>query len=179
MVQINKMFVLLRAEGSAFIVVCAARYKWSGECTKAGVYIERARTCCKHGWAVASLWLSLDLGDRHPSYWQKTVKKSLQLISQILRKIIQKTLNINQNYQSIQLLKKNYIKNLNCDRKIAKIHVWFKEKHMKNLKYCQNCDRLNIEMSVCTEQMHEIHPYGAYVLLGSLDSVSLGGVMCS
>ena len=42
---------------------------------------------------------------------------------------------------------------------------------MKNLKYCQNCDRLNIEMIVCTEQMHDIHPYGTYVLLGSLEFV--------
>ena len=55
---------MLHAEGSAFIVVCAAGYKWSGECTKAGVYIERAQTCCEHRSAAASLWLGLDLGDR-------------------------------------------------------------------------------------------------------------------
>ena len=59
-----RCFVVLRAEGSAFIVVCAAGYKWSRECTKAGCYIERARTCCKDGGAAASLRLGLDLGDR-------------------------------------------------------------------------------------------------------------------
>ena len=57
--------VLLCAVSSAFIVVCAVLGTSVWGCTKAGAYIDRAQTCCKYGWAAASLWLSLDLGDRH------------------------------------------------------------------------------------------------------------------
>ena len=66
-VQINKMFVVLCAEGSAFIVVCAAGYSEVGN-VQSRVYIERAWMCCEHGSTATSLWLGLDLGDRHPSY---------------------------------------------------------------------------------------------------------------
>ena len=45
---------------------------------------------------------------------------------------------------------------------------------MKNLKYYQNCDRLNIEIDICTKPMLEICPYGTYVLLRSLECVLRG-----
>ena len=45
---------------------------------------------------------------------------------------------------------------------------------MKNLKNCQNYDRLNIEIDICTEPKHKICPYGTYVLLGSLEHVLRG-----
>ena len=45
---------------------------------------------------------------------------------------------------------------------------------MKNLKCCQNYDRLNIEIDICTKPMLEMCPYGTYVLLGSLECVLRG-----
>ena len=60
----------------------------------------------EHGHAVASLWhrhvpsCSLAIGPRHPSYWQKTVKKSLQL-----------TLHLTKYFDDLQLKFSNFTKN--------------------------------------------------------------------
>ena len=45
---------------------------------------------------------------------------------------------------------------------------------MKNLKNCQNYDRLNIEIDICTKPKHKMCPYGTYVLLRSLECVLRG-----
>ena len=63
--------------------------------------------------------------------------------------------------------------------KLTKIHEWFKEKHTKNLKYDQNYCRLNIEIDICTEQSDKNVSLWDLLLLGSLEHVSLGDVMCS
>ena len=53
--------------------------------------------------------------------------------------------------------------------KLTKIHEWFKEKHMKNLKMTEITIRLNIEYDICTEPNWDVCPYGTYVLLRSLE----------
>ena len=53
--------------------------------------------------------------------------------------------------------------------------MWFKEKHTKNLKNCQNYDRLNIGIEyLYWNQCLRMCPYGTYVLLGSLKHVLRG-----
>ena len=47
-------------------------------------------------------------------------------------------------------------------------------KHMKNLKNCQNYDRLNIEWVFVPNRCLKCGPYGTYVLLGSLKRVLRG-----
>ena len=45
---------------------------------------------------------------------------------------------------------------------------------MKNLKYDQNCCRLNIEIAICTKPIDKVCPYGTYLLLRSLERVLRG-----
>ena len=56
--------------------------------------------------------------------------------------------------------------------KLAKLHLWFKEKHMKNLKNDQNYCRLNIEIDICTEAKFVL--MAKYCPYGSLDCILRG-----
>ena len=103
--------------GSAFIIlcwvqVCSMKYEYGGMYKCRGlcwvsmdVQVASGRCTSEQGWLWPHCQLGLDLGDRHPSYWQKTVKKSFRLIVTICQN--------NWNYHNIELLhKEKYIKTL-------------------------------------------------------------------
>ena len=114
-VQINKMCVLLPAAGSAFIVVCAGCWLQVGNVQELGFILR------EHGCAMSMdvLWprygCGLDVGHRHPSYWQKTVKKSLWLSIWNFKENYTKTLIWTKITKIVELLRKNTLKTLNYD----------------------------------------------------------------
>ena len=80
-------------------------YKAGGLCWVSTDVCIAAQTSAWARVAAASLVLGLNVRGRHPSYWQKTVKKVYNL-SLNLKENYTKTLNINQNYQIIEILRK-------------------------------------------------------------------------
>ena len=102
----------MRAVGSDFIICCCVGYKYEWGMYKAGGLCWVSTDICvaartsgvsKGGCSLAGA--RPYVRGRHPSYWQKTVKKVYNL-SLNLKENYTKTLNINQNYQIIEILRK-------------------------------------------------------------------------
>ena len=121
---------MLRAVGSAFIGDAVSGTGNMGNVQVRGFMLgehgclHSSRDLCMSKGAAASLVLGLSIGDRHPSYWQKTVKNALDLLLQCAKWL---------KLQWYWMFKEKYIKNLKYAWSNQNIER-FKEKHTKNLK---------------------------------------------